>query len=183
MGYWGSYIGKKPSMSEIRKRIEDDVKCDVVSLKFGHAICVVREEHTSPDYQTTAKDKYAPDCVNMIIVVLWHISNYNLMIKQIGESSGPYLLDVPLKYVNTPCKATEGDEFSIRWRQEVREYHASKRQVNNYIKNLKPGDKVMLNGGESFWYAMPSRSQRYFIGRSEIGVQYRIRKSEVKVPV
>lgn len=177
MGWWGSYIGKNASMREIRKAIEKDVGCPVVSLKFGYAICVVGKEQIDPNFLNKKEGDpwrgWNPECENMIIIALWRYSAGELMIKQVSESMGPCQYNVPLKYINAPCKI----EDTYHWRDKVRQFHLNKKRQTRFVRTLKHGDPFLVYD-EVFVYDAP-RNASSFYAYSKNGRRFRIRFSQV----
>jgi len=116
MGYWGKYIGNKPTMRQIKERIKEETQLSQLSVRFGYAVGIVTED-------CIGDDGYKPDALGIIIVCKWFISQGQLMIKTMSEDMGPYYNDVPLKYLNTPCK-----HANESWRANCINAHIARRE-------------------------------------------------------
>ena len=177
MGWWGQYCYGKPTMAQVRAMIENDTKLTVKSVKFGYAICIYDENCAS--YKREAR----PELLNMISIALWKYSNNELLIKEVTESAGPIEVDVPMKYINKPCKAMEGCKFAENWREKVRAFHQRRKKRNKLIKSFKPGSSLKVYG-EDYIYIRPAINYKsHFIAEEvETGKRYRIRPMQVTVP-
>ena len=112
----------------------------------------------------------------IVLFLLMKDGGYGWGYKDITESMGPVYYDCPLKYVDA---STCDDSYAPEWKGKVRDFHASKRKVKDYIKSLKPGDIVTLKEG-----CNPDKltvmSTRPFIGVFG-GTRYRISQSHVAI--
>jgi hypothetical protein len=176
MGWWGQHIGYKPSMREVKNCIESDTGLTVKSLKFGYAVCVY-------DEQAMIKAKTPqPDLLNYIMIALWRVSGHEIMIKQVSEDMGPAEINVPLKYVNAPCKATANQEYAIKWRQAVRDYHRKRNEQSKIAKTLQIGDRFFVYGQSYIYVRKAMRGKDCIIASNldEGGKQYRIKPFQIE---
>ena len=161
MGWWGNYLygnGKngRITMQQVREHIEKDTGFTVKQVKFGHAIAVYDEKAMERD------NNPRKDLLNYILIVLWNYSQQQIMIKTVGEESGPCHYNVPMKYLNAHCKASEGSKYATEWREACLKQHADRKAKLKEAKTLRTGDKVMVYG-KTYTYKGKFNRSRHLI--------------------
>lgn len=176
MGWYGSlFFGV--TMRQVRERIDEEVGATVVNLKYGVAICVVTEK----DIREREWLKDHPDYLNLIYVVLWRKQNDYLMLKTISESMGPCHYDVPLKYVNAICKETMNNEYAVKWRNKVIQYHRAKRKQNKLARAMARGDMFYVYGDLFRYVERGRRQNRILATEVNTGKVYSIRHNQISM--
>ena len=176
MGWWGKPFYSN-SMADVRRAIEADVGCTVVNLKYGYAVCVV----TQQDIEQREFLRNKPELLNLITIALWRKSGGCLMIKQVSEDMGPCEVNVPMKYINATCTATESNEYAVRWRERVRQYHARRKEQTAIARNMQAGDKFYVYG-DLFEYRAESAKRNCITAvECNTGKVYRIRNTQISM--
>jgi tagatose-1,6-bisphosphate aldolase len=180
MGWWGQRVYGKVSMQEIREMIEKDTSMTVTSLYFGYAVCVVDDkaiekyDHWKKVIETGVNPK------NYLLIALWRKSQDQILIKQIGEECGPCELNVPLKYVNAPCEMSKNDEYAIKWRNKVREYHQKQKDNTRLMKTLISGDRFFVYGKPYKFESL--KNSKWCLAKNLLnGMTYRIKASQLSL--
>ena len=162
-------------MFEIRKMIEDDTSMTVTSLSFTHAVCVVDDKAIEKHDHWKKMIANGKNPKNYITIVLWHKSENQIMIKQIGEEMGPFQTNVPLKYINAPCEIANEE-----WRTKVRNCHAENKGKNSLLKTLKVGDRFTVYG-KLYEFRYLYKNNQCIALNLEENKTYRVKASQIKI--
>jgi len=179
MGWWGQYVGSKPTMSEIRSVIYKDVKATVVGVKFGYAICVVLQE----DIDNNVWDK---SLLGMIIIAMYRYSSGELMIKQVSESMGPCYYEIPMKWLKVKPEGVSFGKFSDDYREKVIEVNKHASKIRKLVKDLKAGNIIVTKSNRYKFQEFIGRKGTMPVGikvnedNKIIGGRYRIPQSYIQ---
>ena len=170
MGWWGQYIhgyGKngRPTMQQVRERIEQDTHLTVKQVRYGYAICVA-------DKKAIQKYNLDSKLENFICISLWDYSSKDgyLNIKNVDETMGPCQRDIPLKYLYATCEASKDNKFAINWRADCRTLHFERRIRMTKVRNLQEGDKLTVYGKDYTYCGRTLFSGKKFIIRGNDGI-------------
>ena len=135
MGWTGVYVAVPRTMRAAREFLERETGYKIVSMKFGVAWGLITEETIRNRWPQDGKDR--SHLHNLIVCILWRNRAGEFMYKEMSEDMGPFYYNIPLKYVDLPCKVANRE-----WREKVRLFHQKQSYINRMVRKLKYGDTI-----------------------------------------
>ncbi len=133
----------------------------------------VVESHSSPSGLWVALANTNDETTLIAFYALEAERNYGWGYKSMDETMGPNYYDVPLTWLDKYAYYAK-TEFSLVWRERVREYHAKRRQTARAAAKWRAGDLLQLpeRVGAKLYRVVSTRPFRA-VGEAD-GVRYRI---------
>ena len=167
MGWTGVYTAMPRTINAVREFLEEELDVKIVSMKFGRAWGIITEKTIKNRWPKDGKDRSY--LINLIVCILWRQTAAEIMYKDMDESVGPFYYDIPMKWINLPCKVA-----NQKWREKVRGYNRERAYINKMIRNLKPGDTVWTGGTEGIYTFTRMIRTMILAENYKSGTEYRI---------
>ena len=153
MGWTGIYVDRRPSFQEMTRMVDEWTRGD----RYRNIDRSGWMGHGSHIYLLTEHDGEDGSNVRFITVVLVEYVKGELRYKVVDESVGPYEVDCPMRLINALEGHPPVNDYALKWRERVTEFHNQTRPKNAILRTLRreypDGERrLALTTGETVTY-------------------------------